>query len=72
VVVVTLNHRLNLFGYLYLGEIGGEKYADSGNAGMLDIVSALEWVRDNIARSAATPATSRSSASRVAAERSAR
>ena len=48
VVVVTLNHRLNLFGYLYLGEIGGEKYADSGNAGMLDIVSALEWVRDNI------------------------
>ena len=49
VVVVTLNHRLNLFGYLYLGEIAGEKYADSGNAGMLDIVLALEWVRDNIA-----------------------
>ena len=48
VVVVTLNHRLNLFGYLYLGELGGEKYADSGNAGMLDIVQALEWVRDNI------------------------
>ena len=49
VVVVTLNHRLNLFGYLYLGEIAGEQYADSGNAGMLDIVAALEWVRDNIA-----------------------
>jgi len=49
VVVVTLNHRLNLFGYLYLGDIGGEQYADSGNAGMLDIVQALEWVRDNIA-----------------------
>jgi para-nitrobenzyl esterase len=49
VVVVTLNHRLNLFGYLYLGEAAGEKYADSGNAGMLDIVQALEWVRDNIA-----------------------
>jgi len=49
VVVVTLNHRLNLFGYLYLAEIGGEKYADSGNAGMLDIVLALQWVRDNIA-----------------------
>ena len=49
VVVVTLNHRLNLFGYLYLGEIGGERYADSGNAGMLDIVAALQWVRDNIA-----------------------
>lgn len=49
VVVVTLNHRLNLFGYLYLGEIAGDRYADSGNAGMLDIVQALEWVRDNIA-----------------------
>jgi len=49
VVVVTLNHRLNLFGHLYLGEIAGDKYADSGNAGMLDIVQALEWVRDNIA-----------------------
>ena len=49
VVVVTLNHRLNLFGYLYLGEIGGEQYADSGNAGMLDIVQALQWVHDNIA-----------------------
>jgi len=48
VVVVTLNHRLNVFGHLYLGEIAGERYADSGNAGMLDIVSALEWVRDNI------------------------
>jgi para-nitrobenzyl esterase len=49
VVIVTLNHRLNLFGHLYLGDIGGEKYADSGNAGMLDIVQALAWVRDNIA-----------------------
>jgi para-nitrobenzyl esterase len=49
VVVVGINHRLNVFGYLYLGGAGGEKYADSGNAGMLDIVLALEWVRDNIA-----------------------
>src|SRR5687768_7639682 len=48
VVLVHLNHRLNLFGFLYLGDIGGERYAD-GNAGMLDIVAALEWVRDNIA-----------------------
>jgi para-nitrobenzyl esterase len=48
VVVVTLNHRLNLFGHLYLGDVGGEKYADSGNAGLLDIVQALEWVRDNV------------------------
>ena len=47
-VVVTLNHRLNVLGYLDLSEYG-EKYAQSGNAGMLDIVAALEWVRDNIA-----------------------
>jgi para-nitrobenzyl esterase len=49
VVVVTLNHRLNAFGYLELGDIFGADYAQSGNAGMLDIVLALEWVRDNIA-----------------------
>jgi para-nitrobenzyl esterase len=48
VVLVTLNHRLNAFGYLYLGELGGEKFADSGNAGQLDLVLALKWVRDNI------------------------
>jgi para-nitrobenzyl esterase len=48
VVIVTLNHRLNAFGYLYLAELGGAKYADSGNVGMLDIVQALQWVRDNI------------------------
>ncbi len=47
VVVVTINHRLNVFGYLHLGDIGGEKYAGSGNAGMLDLVAGLEWVRDN-------------------------
>jgi para-nitrobenzyl esterase len=49
VVVVTLNHRLNAFGYMELGDIFGADYAQSGNAGMLDIVLALEWVRDNIA-----------------------
>ena len=48
-VVVSVNHRLNIFGYLYLADMGGEKYADSGNVGLLDIVAALEWVRDNIA-----------------------
>jgi para-nitrobenzyl esterase len=48
VVVVTLSHRLNLFGFLYLAELGTD-FADSGNAGMLDLVLALEWVRDNIA-----------------------
>jgi len=48
VVVVTVNHRLNVFGYLYLAGLGGDKYANSSNVGMLDIVLALEWVRDNI------------------------
>jgi para-nitrobenzyl esterase len=48
VVVVGINHRLNIFGYLYLGGNGGAKYAASGNAGTLDIVASLEWVRDNI------------------------
>jgi para-nitrobenzyl esterase len=50
VVVVSLNHRLNIFGYLYLGDIGGPKYAESGNAGILDIVAALKWVQENIAQ----------------------
>lgn len=49
VVVVGVNHRLNIFGYMYLAELGGEKYAESSNVGMLDIIAALEWVRDNIA-----------------------
>ncbi|MFI4935940.1 MAG: carboxylesterase/lipase family protein, partial [Caulobacterales bacterium] len=47
VVSVTVNHRLNVFGYLHLGELGG--HPSSGQAGMLDIVLVLEWVRDNIA-----------------------
>ena len=46
-VVVSLNHRLNAFGYLDLSKFG-DQYAASGNVGMLDIVAALEWVRDNI------------------------
>jgi para-nitrobenzyl esterase len=49
VVAVGVNHRLNAFGFLYLAEIGGPEYADSGNVGMLDIVAALQWVRANIA-----------------------
>ena len=48
VVVVTLNHRLNVFGYLYLSDLLGPDYADSGNVGQLDIIAALKWVRDNI------------------------
>ena len=48
VVVVSVNHRLNIFGFLHLADIGGERFAHSGNAGVLDLVAALEWVRDNI------------------------
>lgn len=48
VVVVTLNHRLNILGYLDLSPYG-EKYKNSANAGNADLVAALEWVRDNIA-----------------------
>ncbi|HZT66687.1 MAG TPA: carboxylesterase/lipase family protein [Acidimicrobiales bacterium] len=49
VVVVTVNHRLGVLGYLHLAGVGGDEYATSGNAGMLDLVASLEWVRDNIA-----------------------
>ncbi len=49
VVVVTLNHRLNLFGYAYLARLADPAFADSGNAGQLDLILALRWVRDNIA-----------------------
>jgi para-nitrobenzyl esterase len=48
IVLVSLNHRLNALGYLNLSQFG-ERYAPSANVGMLDIVAALEWVRDNIA-----------------------
>lgn len=48
VVVVSINHRLNALGYLYLGDVHSD-FADSGNVGQLDIVLALQWVRDNIA-----------------------
>jgi para-nitrobenzyl esterase len=50
VVVVSVNHRLNVFGYLNMAAVGGEKYARSVNVGMLDIVAALQWVRDNVGR----------------------
>jgi para-nitrobenzyl esterase len=48
-VLITLNHRLNLFGYLYLADSGAGKYADSGNIGQLDLVAALRWVHENAA-----------------------
>ena len=47
VVVVTINHRLNVFGFCNLAPAGGE-FAQSGNVGMLDVFAALQWVRENI------------------------
>ena len=47
VVVVTVNHRLNAFGYLYLAELGGDDLQQSGNVGQLDLVQALQWVREH-------------------------
>jgi para-nitrobenzyl esterase len=55
VVTVTINHRLNSFGFLYLADIGGEKFASASNCGILDAVAALEWVRDNIANFGGDP-----------------
>jgi para-nitrobenzyl esterase len=54
-VFVGVNHRLNVFGYLYLAGLGGAKYAQSANIGQMDIIAALEWVRDNIARFGGDP-----------------
>ncbi|RPI05064.1 MAG: carboxylesterase/lipase family protein [Ignavibacteriae bacterium] len=48
VVVVGINHRLNVFGYLFLAESCGKEYEASGNVGMLDLVLALQWVQKNI------------------------
>jgi para-nitrobenzyl esterase len=55
VVVVTVNHRLNAFGFLYLAAIDPKQYPDSGNVGMLDLVLALKWVRENIAEFGGDP-----------------
>ncbi len=55
VVLVTVTHRLNIFGFLYLPELYGSQYADSGNAGILDCVAALQWVRTNIANFGGDP-----------------
>jgi para-nitrobenzyl esterase len=57
VVVVTINHRLNVLGFTALVEAGGSEFAASGDVGMLDIVCALEWVRDNIAQFGGDPST---------------
>ncbi|SMG09882.1 carboxylesterase/lipase family protein [Agreia pratensis] len=49
VVVVSINYRLGALGYLQLGHLLGDEFADAGNLGVLDQIAALEWVRDNIA-----------------------
>jgi para-nitrobenzyl esterase len=55
VVLMSMNHRLNVFGFLDLSQIGGTAYAESGNASMLDLVQSLQWVRDNIAKFGGDP-----------------
>ncbi len=55
-VIVTINHRLNVFGHLYLARIGGTEYAESGNLGILDLVSALRWIHTNVAEFGGDPA----------------
>jgi para-nitrobenzyl esterase len=55
VVVVTVNQRLNIMGHLHLADLGGEAFAQSGNAGTLDMVAALQWVRDNAERFGGDP-----------------
>lgn len=57
VVVVSINHRLNVLGFTYLAEFGGSEFASSGDAGMLDIVHALRWVRNNIEQFGGDPNT---------------
>ncbi len=55
IVFVSLNHRLGPMGFSNLAGVGGDKYAASGNAGMLDIVAALQWVHDNISNFGGDP-----------------
>jgi para-nitrobenzyl esterase len=56
VVVVTVNHRLGAFGYLNLQDIGGgEKFANAGSVGLMDLVQSLEWVKANIANFGGDP-----------------
>lgn len=55
IVFCSLNHRLGPLGFADFSAVGGEKYAASANIGMLDIVSALEWIRDNISNFGGDP-----------------
>lgn len=56
VVVVTINHRLNVLGHLYLGEFADAQFKPSGNVALLDIVMALQWVRDHATEFGGDPA----------------
>jgi para-nitrobenzyl esterase len=55
-VVVTINYRLGLFGFLYLGDLAPERYGEAGNVAILDQIAALRWVRDHIAAFGGDPA----------------
>lgn len=55
IVCVGINHRLNVFGYCNLADVGDRRFSHSGNVGMLDIVAALTWVRENIERFGGDP-----------------
>jgi len=55
IVFCSMNHRLGPMGFSDFSSVGGEKYADSGNAGALDLVAALGWIRDNISNFGGDP-----------------
>ena len=55
IVFVSINHRLGPIGFTDLSGVGGDKYKDSGNVGALDMVAALEWVKENIANFGGDP-----------------
>ena len=55
VVVVSVTHRLNIFGHLHLADIGGEHWARSTNVGVQDMIASLQWIADNIAQFGGDP-----------------
>jgi para-nitrobenzyl esterase len=55
VVVVSVTHRLNIYGFLHLADLGGEKWQQSTNVGLQDLVAALAWVKKNIAQFGGNP-----------------
>jgi para-nitrobenzyl esterase len=57
VVVVSVNHRLGALGYTFFAGIGGDDFSSARNVGNLDLIAALEWVRDNIAKFGGDPRT---------------